>query len=101
MQLVRKFIFARVHDKQTAEEWAKKVVDFLGNVEEHISHGRLISGRELRDNCFPALNIEELPEDNPLWQLIWELYVRCEVFLKQGQPKAKLIETGDVSIMLG
>jgi hypothetical protein len=97
-QLVRKFIFGRVRDKQLAEERGKQVVDFLGNVEEHISHGRLILARELRDNCGSVLNVRELAEDDGLWQLLWELYVRCEVYLKLGQPKAKLIETVEVSL---
>jgi ClpP class serine protease len=99
-QLVRKFIFRRARDRQYAEEQAKQVVDFLGNVEEHISHGRLISARELKDHCGPALYVRELAEDDRLWQLVWELYVRCEVYLKQGQPKAKLIETADVSLLM-
>jgi membrane-bound ClpP family serine protease len=99
-QLVRKFILARVHDQQVAEEQAKQVVDFLGNVEEHISHGRLITARELRQHSPSALFIIELPEDDALWQLLWEVYVRCEVFLKLPQAKAKVIETADVSITL-
>jgi hypothetical protein len=100
-QLVRKFIFARVHVQELAEERAKQVVDFLGNVEEHISHGRLITARELRDHCGSALDVCDLAEDDGLWQLLWEIYVRCEVFLKMGQPKAKLIETAEASIPLG
>jgi Serine dehydrogenase proteinase len=99
-QLVRKFIFGRLPVQQLAEERAKQVVDFLGNVEEHISHGRLISARELREKCGSVLNVLELPEDDASWQLLWELYVRCEVFLKQPQPKAKLIETAEASITL-
>lgn len=97
-QLVRKFIFARIPNLKLAEERTKQLVDFLGDVEQHISHGRLISVRELLQK-FPAeLHVVELAEDDASWQLYWELYVRCEVFLKQGEPKAKLIETADVSI---
>ena len=33
-------------------------------------------------------------------QLIWELYVRCEVFLNMDPAKAKMIETSEVSISL-
>jgi hypothetical protein len=99
-QLVRKFIFGRIFDEKVAEERAKQVVDFLGNVEEHITHGRLILARELREKCGSVLNIIELPEDDASWQLLWELYVRCEVYLKLQQPKAKLIETAEVSVTL-
>jgi ClpP class serine protease len=97
-QLVRKFVFTRYSKSDMAQEWADKVVTFLSNVEEHISHGRLILARELRQHCAPPLQVEELAEDNDLWQLLWELYVRCEVFLKIGAPKAKLIETAEVSL---
>jgi hypothetical protein len=97
-QLVRKFVFNRFSKSDTAQEWADKVVSFLSNVEEHISHGRLILARELRQHC-SFLSITELPEEDKLWQIVWELYVRCEVFLKRSQG-AKLIETADVSLTL-
>jgi len=99
-QLVRKFVFNRFSKNDLAQEWADKVVGFLSNVEEHISHGRLILARELQQHCVPPLQVEELPEDNALWQLLWELYVRCEVFLKQSQAGAKLIETAEVSLTI-
>ena len=82
---------------------ADKVIGFLSNVQEHITHGRLILARELKKNCEPPLAVAELPEQDALWQLLWELYIRCELFLKMAQaptPTAKLIETADVSIRL-
>jgi ClpP class serine protease len=99
-QLVRKFIANRHGESELGTEWADKVVGFLSNVEEHISHGRLILARELKQHCVPPLQVEELSEDNALWQLLWELYVRCEVYLKIGEPKAKLIETAEVSLTI-
>jgi len=99
-QLVRKFVFTRFSKNDLAQEWADKVVGFLSNVEEHISHGRLILARELQQHCVPPLQVEELPEDGELWQVLWELYVRCEVFLKIGGPTAKLIETETLSLPL-
>jgi hypothetical protein len=99
-QLVRKFVFSRFSTTAVAGEWANKVVDFLSNVEEHISHGRLISAKELKQHCAPALDIIELSEEDAHWQQLWELYVRCEVYLKTQPPKAKLIETAEVSITL-
>lgn len=96
-------------DQQQASSNAEKVIAFLSNVEEHIVHGRLILARELRENCAPTLDIEELQEQNELWQLIWELYLRCEFFLMMpnapmampGVPnKSVLIETSKVSFTL-
>jgi len=69
-----------------AEKQADAVIAFLSNVEEHISHGRLILAGELKKNCEPALQIEELEETNPLWQKLWHLYVRYEVFFILPNP---------------
>lgn len=99
-QVVRKFVFRRQGESEFTQEAADKVVDFLCNVQEHITHGRLISAREVQDNCSPILYVEELRENDDLWQLIWELYVRCEVFVNMQPAKAKMIETADVSINL-
>lgn len=106
-QLGRKWIAGRLvsggKTKQQAEKLADRVVSFLSNVEEHITHGRLILARELKRSCEPPLTIVELGEQDKLWQQLWELYVRCEVFLKlipANPPKTKLIETADVSITL-
>lgn len=98
-QLVRKFVFNRYGKNDAARERADKVVSFLSNVEEHISHGRLILARELQRHCVPPLQVQELSEEDALWQLLWELYVRFEVFLKQTQA-AKLIETAEVSLTI-
>jgi len=103
-QLGRKWIAGRLElqgqSEQQAEQLADKVIDFLSNVEEHITHGRLILARELIQHCVPPLEVVELSEEDDFWQLLWELYVRCEVFLKLEPPKAKLIETSEVSITL-
>jgi len=106
-QVGSKWIVCRLKGKgvnaKQAGRQAATVVKFLSNVEAHITHGRLISVAELKKHCEPALSVVELQESEPHWQLLWELYVRSEVFLKmahQGKPAAKLIETGDVSIIL-
>jgi membrane-bound ClpP family serine protease len=87
-QVGRKWIVGRLmvkgERKPKAEQAADKIVAFLSNVEEHIT-----------------LEVIELEETDEEWQLLWELYVRCEVFLMTNPPpKAKLIETADVSITL-
>jgi ATP-dependent protease ClpP protease subunit len=96
-------------EPQEASTQASKVIEFLSDVEEHIVHGRLILARELAENCQPPLSVEELQESSELWQLIWELYLRCEFFLMiQNSPmpmvgvpnKAVLIETARVSFTL-
>src|ERR1700693_5146058 len=99
-QVGRKWIVSRLmakgEKKSKAALAADKIVAFLSNVAEHITHGRLILACELKRNCSPPLEVIELEETNEEWQLLWELYVRCEVFLMTNPPpKAKLIETAD------
>ena len=102
-------LIAQNVDAIEAQTQAQKAITFLSNVEEHIVHGRLILARELRENCEPPLLIEELEQTSELWQLIWELYLRCEFYLMMpnapiqmaGVPnKAVLIETSRVSFTL-
>lgn len=105
----RKWITARLVKKpmplQEAEKEADAVIDFLSDVKEHISHGRLILAGELSAHCEPTLQIEELEEINPLWQKLWQLYVRYEVFFMQPNPhgmpaKGVVIETTEVSFTI-
>src|ERR1035437_6838960 len=104
----RKWIAGRLMDKSVptaeAEARADKVIDFLSNVEEHIIRGRLILAGELKKNCEPTVQIEELEEINPIWQKLWNLYVRYEVYFMMNQPgmppKAVVIETSQVSFTI-
>jgi len=103
-QLGRKWIAGRLTaQRKTPDEagqLADEVIEYLSKVEEHITHGRLVRASDLIQNCGPTLDVAQLSENDALWQLLWELYVRCEVFLKSSPPKAKLVETADVSITL-
>jgi hypothetical protein len=104
----RKWIAGRLMDKSIpqaeAEAKADQVIDFLSNVGEHIIHGRLILAGELKQNCEPTLQVEELEETDPTWQLLWNLYVRYEVYLMMNPPgmppKAVIIETSQVSFTI-
>ncbi len=105
----RKWITARLVKKpmplKEAEKEADAVIAFLSDVKEHISHGRLILAGELREHCEPTLQIEELEEVDPLWQKLWQLYVRYEVFFMQPNPpgmphKSVVIETSQVSFTI-
>jgi len=103
-QLGKKWIADRLTSQgkteKEATELTNKVIEYLSDVKEHITHGRSLSALELIKHCKPPLDIILLSEEDELWQLIWELYVRCEVFLKSEPQKAKLIETADISISL-
>ncbi len=64
-QLGRKWIASRLHRKGTqqpeAEKMADKVIGFLSNVQEHITHGRLILARELRKIVNRLLRLSNCP----------------------------------------
>jgi len=102
----RKWIAGRLTAKSVnqsdADNQADKVISFLCDVEQHILHGRLILAGEFKKHCCPPLEVESLEETDELWQLLWQLYVRCEVFLMMPNPipvpKAVLIETSQVSL---
>jgi ATP-dependent protease ClpP protease subunit len=105
----RKWIAARLTatsvPKAEAEKRADEVIDFLSDVQEHIIHGRLILAKELKTNCEPTLHILELEETSSLWQKLWNLYVRYEVFLMSPNPtgvphKAVIIETASTSLTI-
>ena len=75
------------------------MVDFLGNVDEqHITHGRLITAAEVQGQRRRCRNCSRIAGEQRVLAAVVERYVRCEVFLKLPPPKAKLIETADVSV---
>ena len=58
-------------DVKRAGDVAKKLMD----VNRFLSHGRMINV-DMAKEIFP--NVIELEKEDHLWNLIWELYVRCE-----------------------
>ena len=63
------------------EELEKKAVSIatnLSSADKRFSHGRMIGAQECNDI---GLNIEILKKEDPLWNLLWEFYVRAEVFM--------------------
>lgn len=66
------------------------------------THGYYISGQAAKDM---GLQVELLDKDDPLWNQIWEYYIRCEVQmnipLQASLVKTKLFESGyQVSIVV-
>jgi hypothetical protein len=59
-------------------------------------HGHYINGQTAKDM---GLQVELLEKDDPLWVLIWEYYIRCEMQmnfpLQPGHIKTKLFESGN------
>lgn len=97
--------------KKFAESWlsqymlkddkqqAKSVAEWLSDGKTYKSHGKVIDYVEAKNVL--KLNAEPISPDSELWYLIWELYVRSFIFMKQSGPfTAKLFESEKVSLMM-
>lgn len=69
---------------------ANAIAKNLSSANTRLTHGRMISV----DECKKMLNVVELKKEDALWNLLWELYVRAEVFMmissKENQQASKL-----------
>lgn len=69
---------------------ANGIAKNLSSANTRFTHGRMISV----DECKKMLNVVELIKEDNLWNSLWELYVRAEVFMmissKENQQAAKL-----------
>jgi len=95
--LLNKHMLVPVHKaltkrRKAAELIAKKLL----SKELFPVHGHYINGQAAKDM---GLQVELLDKDDPLWKLIWDYYMRCEVQMNiQLQPthiKTKLFESGN------
>ncbi len=70
---------------------ANAIARNLSSANTRFTHGRMISVDECKKI---GLNVVELKKEDALWNLLWELYVRAEVFMmissKENQQTAKL-----------
>jgi ClpP class serine protease len=89
--------------KHNAQSLAKKIAENLSSASTYFTHGRTISAQAIKNN--PPLNnlvIDELALDSEDWRMIFELYIRCEVFLdmdnKGNTRKGKLFEAASFSM---
>lgn len=95
--LLNKYMLVPVHKnaakrQRNAEAIAKKLL----SKELFPVHGHYINGKAAKDM---GLQVELLDKDDPLWNLIWDYYIRCEVQmnipLQPGHIKTKLFESGN------
>jgi len=95
--------------KKFAEKWltqfmfkedpsrVSRVVDKLMDVQEYLSHGKVIDADEAQRQI--GLNVEILSPSDELWQMIWQLYCLIDIDMKQKSYHA-LFESEKVSIQL-
>ncbi len=90
--------------KENASALAQEIANDLSSASKYFTHGRTISAKAIKTAPpLNHLNIEELPMDREEWQLLFELYLRTEIFLdmdNQGnQRKGKLFESANFSMV--
>jgi len=56
---------------------AKQITTNFMDVKRFLSHGRIIGVADAKE-ILPKDSLVELGKDDPLWNMLWELYVRCE-----------------------
>ena len=77
------------------DQQADETVGILIGRTKYLSHGQVVNYREARDLLH--LTVRYLDPRDELWELLWELYVRSDMFCHQTQ-HAKLFENDTVSV---
>ena len=79
---------------ETVAEW----LSISDSKKKYKSHGKVLNFDECSNEL--RLNVECLPKDSELWNIIWELYSRSIFFLQSQQMAAKLFENEKVSLTM-
>ena len=80
--LLKRHMLPRLHPKAKASTLgnrAGRIARDLSQANKRFSHGRMIGAEECREL---GLDIEILGRDDPLWKLMWEIWVRAEIFMQ-------------------
>lgn len=78
-------------DVDKREEIAKTIATNLAQLspqDDRFTHGRMIGAQEARKM---GLKIDYLKKDDSLWNILWEIYLRSEVFLMLNNTKERNI----------
>lgn len=70
-------------DPRTLGQAATRIAGNLSQANKRFSHGRMIGAEESKEELH--LDVEILDQEDERWKLIWEIWVRMEIFL-QTQP---------------
>lgn len=97
------------HSRTLAEKWlakymfkggnnkkAKGIAKYFARDKGLLSHAKVITWKEAKEK---GLNIDYLPREDNLWKLIWELYIRSELFLRETK-QVKLFECNKCSLAI-
>ena len=67
-------------DSKVLGQRAARIANDLSQANKRFSHGRMIGAEECRDDL--RLDVEILAKDDERWKVIWEIWVRMEIFLQ-------------------
>jgi hypothetical protein len=80
---LKRYMLPRLHPDDDARALglkAARIAQNLSQANKRFSHGRMIGAEEARDEI--GLDVEILDRLDPRWKLIWEIYVRMEIFIQ-------------------
>ena len=103
-RFLSRYMLGSMKNKKEREDLALKIADTLSSAQTYLSHGRMITAKDIASHgVLKKLKIENLDQTNVLWNIIWEIYMRSEVYLSINsnpqQIKAKLFESADSSLI--
>ncbi len=96
------------HSKKLAIKWlsrsmcsgdsakAASIAESLVNIEEYPNHGSVINFKEAESL---GLNVCYKPYDDELWQLLWRLYIRYTVEIREKE-WVKIFESNNTSVTI-
>ena len=80
---LRRHMLPRLHpgaDARALGTKASRIASNLSQANKRFSHGRMIPAEECRDDL--KLDVEVLDKEDERWKIIWEIWVRMEIFLQ-------------------
>lgn len=81
---------------ETNYERALKIAEELTDIERYPNHGAVISYSEVQNI---GLNVEYVPYDSDIWQLMWRLYIRYTVEMRE-KSIVKVFESKSTSVLI-
>lgn len=76
-----KYMFAKITPASAKKKAVDKALKRLSSVDVFKVHGRMIDGNAAKTEL--KLNVRLLSKDNPLWEALWEYYVRADMMLSK------------------
>lgn len=67
-------------DAKALGQQAARIAGNLSQANKRFSHGRMIGAPECRDDL--KLDVDILDKDDERWKIVWEIWVRMEIFLQ-------------------